>query len=218
VKRLRLLKEKNTRGELMLEALIVYPITMFLLFFVLAIFSVLYQRWNLQTIANESVTRMAQTYRLYEADESTGYVTKEQLVGVGKYRYVGNTFSHNMEEKIEERVNSYAQWRMANTSYTRNVREPVCEVTVSSDGIGRRHLELTISGEYAVPFGEFLDYFGFEGTTTYEVSAYADTVDLMDYINFVDYVDTWTSLKQFKSSIISMIDSFFGLFDNLMDG
>lgn len=213
-----MLKEKNTKGEIMLEALIVYPVTMFLLFFLLAMFSVLYQRWNLQTIANEAVTRMAQTYRLNDADESTGYVTKEELVNVGRYRYIGNTFSHKMEDKIESRISSYAQWRMANTTYTRNVREPVIDVTVSSDGIGRRHLELTISGEYAVPFGEFMDYFGFEGTTTYEVSAYADTVDLIDYINFVDYVDTWTSLKQFKSSIIGAIDSFLGLFDNIMDG
>ena len=201
----------------MLEALIVYPITMFLLFFVLAIFSVLYQRWNLQTIANEAVTRMAQTYRLNEADESTGYVSEEELVGVGRYRYIGNVFSHNMEEKISERVSSYAQWRMANTSYTKNVREPECNVEVITDGLGRRHLELTISGEYSVPFGEFLQYFGFEGTTTYEVSSYADTVDLVDYINFVDYVDTWTSLKQFKSSTIGMIDSLLGLIDNIKE-
>ena len=58
------MKEKYDKGEVMPEALIVYTITIFLLFFILAIFSVLFQRWNIQTIANESATRVAQTYNL----------------------------------------------------------------------------------------------------------------------------------------------------------
>lgn len=53
---------KNEKGEVMLESLIVYSVTIFLLFFILAIFSVLFQHWNIQTVANESVIRVAQTY------------------------------------------------------------------------------------------------------------------------------------------------------------
>ena len=60
----KVMKEKYDKGEVMLESLIVYTITIFLLFFILAIFSVLFQRWNIQTIANESATRVAQTYNL----------------------------------------------------------------------------------------------------------------------------------------------------------
>ena len=70
---------KNDKGAIILESLIVYPVTIFLLFFILAIFSVLYQRWNLQTIANESAARMAQTYRLSQADKSSGFVDETQL-------------------------------------------------------------------------------------------------------------------------------------------
>ena len=40
---------KDENGEVMLESLIVYSVTIFLLFFILAIFSVLFQRWNIQT-------------------------------------------------------------------------------------------------------------------------------------------------------------------------
>ena len=53
---------KNENGEVMLESLIVYSVTIFLLFFILAIFSVPFQHWNIQTVANESVIRVAQTY------------------------------------------------------------------------------------------------------------------------------------------------------------
>lgn len=70
---------KNEKGEVMLESLIVYSVTIFLLFFILAIFSVLFQRWNIQTIANESAARVAQTYRLMDADVETGYVSKSEI-------------------------------------------------------------------------------------------------------------------------------------------
>ena len=58
---------KNENGEVMLESLIVYSVTIFLLFFILAIFSVLFQRWNIQTIANEAATRVwkVQSFSIY---------------------------------------------------------------------------------------------------------------------------------------------------------
>lgn len=81
---------KNENGDVMLESLIVYSVTIFLLFFILAIFSVLFQRWNIQTIANESATRVAQTYKLMDADVDTGYVSKSEVAEVREYRYIWN--------------------------------------------------------------------------------------------------------------------------------
>lgn len=208
---------KNTRGAIMLEALIVYPITIFLLFFILATFSVLFQRWNIQTIANEAVGRMAQTYRLPQADESSGFVTEEQIVDVGAYRYAGNLFTKNMEKSIKDRIANYASWRLAQTTYTKSVTAPECEVEVHSDALGRRHLKLTITGEYSVPFGEILTFFGFGGTITYSTTAYADCVDIIDYINLVDYVDYQTKLNQFGSKTIGLVDAFLGMIDNILD-
>lgn len=81
------MKGKNEKGEVMIESLIVYTITI-LLFFILAIFSVLFQRWNIQTIANEAATRVAQTYKLMDADVDTGYVSKSEVTEVREYRYI----------------------------------------------------------------------------------------------------------------------------------
>lgn len=208
---------KSKKGTIMLESLIVYTITLFLLFFILAIFSILFQRWNLQTIANETVTRMAQTYRFSTADASSGYVKKDNVVNVGKYRYVTTVFTDNMEKTVDSRIQSYADSRLAKTTYTKNIVNPVCEVLVVPDAMGRRHLELTISGEYSVPFGEALVYFGFPGTTTYEVKAYADCVDIIDYVNFVDYVDRTTSLSDLGSDTLSLLNALFGLIDNIFN-
>lgn len=202
-------------GELMLESMIVYMITLFLLFFILALFSVLYQRWNIQTIANETAARMAQTYRFESTDASSGYVTKEQLIqtsrGFSLYR---NILGFDQESEMEHRISLYAKGRLARTTYTKNVVEPVCLVHVQSDAMGRRHVELTIVGEYSVPFGEMLAFFGFPGTTTYEVKAYADCLDLIDYINYVDFVKEQTGLGQIKGSIIKSVDAVIGVIDS----
>lgn len=211
-------KNQNNRGEIMLEALIVYPITIFLLFFILAFFSVLYQRWNLQIVANDTVTRVAQTYRFSTADEITGEISEEELTSVGHYRYAAEVFSHNMSESANTRADQYSSWRLAKTSYTKNVAEPECNVTVQSDSLGRRHLELTLTGSYCVPLGEALAYFGFDSTIKYEVSAYADVLDLADYMNTVDFAETQTTLQKFSGEIMGLIDSVFKLFDNLFDG
>lgn len=198
----------------MLESLIVYPMTLMLLFFILAIFSVLFQRWNLQTIANDAAARMAQTYRLNEADEISGYVTEDELTAVGPYRYVGNVFTKNMEESIDKRISDYASWRLEKSTFTKHVQEPSIKTAVIPDALGRRHLEVTITGAYTVPFGEVMSYFGFEYPIVYEVKAYATCIDMIDYINFVDYVDTQTNLS---GKLVGFIDSILALFDNIFN-
>jgi len=207
-------KKQNNSGAIMLEALIVYPVTIFLLFFILAIFSVLYQRWNIQTIANDTASRMAQTYRLTTADEITGYVSQEDLIAVGAYRYAGNLVTKNMEKSIDKRASDYASWRLKKTTYTKDVTEPTVQALVHPDSLGRRHLEVIVTGEYAVPFGEFLDYFGFEGTIVYEARAYAECIDLIDYINMVDFVDTQTNIS---GKLVGFIDSILNLIDNIRE-
>ena len=91
---------KKNSGEVMIESLVVYTITIFLLFFILALFSALYQRWNVQTIANESATRYAQTYRFDNKDVSSGYITKDQLTEVKDYRYVGDSLEISAKNEI----------------------------------------------------------------------------------------------------------------------
>ena len=207
-------KYHNSRGAIMLESLIVYPVTLFLLFFILAIFSVLFQRWNVQTIANDAAGRMAQTYRLNDADEITGYVTEDELTDVGVYRYAGNLVTKKMEKTIDKRVSDYSAWRLQKSTFAKNVTAPTIKTVVYPDSLGRRHLEITVTGEYTVPFGEMLAFFGFDSIIVCEAKAYADCVDIIDYINFVDYVDTQTNIS---CKFVGFIDSILSLFDNILD-
>ena len=205
--------KKDKNGAIMLEALIVYTITIFLLFLILAIFSVLFQRWNIQTIANESATRVAQTYRLIEADTSTGYVTSTQLTSVERYRYIFNNSAY--EDSAKSKIREYASTRLKKTTFTKDVEEPEIDVKVIHDAMARRHIEVTITGKYSVPFGEAMAYFGFPGVIEYKTTAYADCVDMIDYINTIDFIDTQTSLGQFGSKTVGLVNAVLKLFDNI---
>jgi len=204
---------KNEKGEVMLESLIVYSVTIFLLFFILAIFSVLFQRWNIQTIANESATRVAQTYKLMDADVDTGYVSKSEVAEVREYRYIWK--NTELQNSAKTKIEDYASERLKKTTFTKNVTEPQFDIKVVNDSLSRRHVEVKITGEYAVPFVQALSYFGFDSTTKYEVTAYADCVDIIDYVNTVDYVETQTSLNQFGSKTIGLVNAILKLFDNI---
>lgn len=206
-------KKNGETGEVMLESLIVYSVTVFLLFFILAVFSVLFQRWNIQTIANETATRVAQTYKLVEADTVTGNASKTNITNVKEYRYIFN--NNELENAAKKKIVEYATVRLSKTTYTKNVGEPEIKVSVIHDALARRHIEVEISGEYSVPFGEALSYFGFESTTKYKTVAYAECLDIIDYVNTVEFVENQVSLKQFNSSFVKMVDKILKLFNHI---
>lgn len=203
----------DSSGEVMLESLIVYTVTIFLLFLILAIFSVLYQGWNIQTIANETASKAAQTYKLTAADFSTGDIQKGEITKIREYRYLYK--SENLVNDVSEKIKNYATTRLSNTTYAQKVNEPEINVEVVHDALARRHLELTIKGEYTVPFGQVFSYFGIQNTTVYEKTARADCVDMIDYINTTDFVAQKSSLSGFDSSFVKMINKTLSLFHNI---
>lgn len=195
----------------MLEALIVYTVTIFLLFLVLAMFAVFYHIWNIQTIANEAASLAAQTYKLGNSPTDTGYVTLKEVCDIDEYRYMfGNDM--DLEKKADSRVKLYANTRLDHTSFVHKLAEPEISVEVKKDALASRHIEVTISETFTVPFGQALDYFGYDSTIVYEAKAYADCIDLIDYITMVDYTEQQTSLSKF-GSFVKMIDAVLKLFD-----
>lgn len=205
-------ENENNRGEIMLEALIVYMVTMLLLFLIVSIFSVLFQAWGIQVIANETATKVAQTYRLSDANITTGYATSEQIWDVSTYRYWWGNLE--LEQKVSDRVKNYAKVRLLNTSFAKQKTEPEIEVKVKKDALARKHIEVTITSQYEVPFGEILCYFGFESMLTYTVTGYAECLDLIDYINTVDFAGQQVKLGIFDSQLISMLNSILGFLKN----
>lgn len=205
---------KNDRGEIMLEALIVYGITIFLLFFVLALFSVFYHIWNVQVIANEAATRIAQTYKYRDANVDTGYVTMDQVSGLERYRYLAGA-QYTVKSAAESKIQDYINRRMDHTSFVNKVAEPDIYFEVKKDALSSWHVEVTIVQQFTVPFGSVLSYFGYNDKILYKTTAYAECIDIIDYINMVDFVGQQISLKSLGSKTVKMIDSILNLFNHI---
>ncbi len=202
---------KNQSGYIMLESLIVYLITLVLLFFILAVFCVMFQRWNIQIIANNTATSIAQSYRFKNADTMSGYTDKDEINNVDIWRYV---WGHDaeMDEAAEENSQHYIIERLARTTFTHEVSDPVITVDVEKDCLRRRHVNVTISGEYAVPLRAIMEPLGFASTTKYTVTGSAECLDLMEYLIMSDYENRM--LKPgglIKSETVSFVDSFLKL-------
>lgn len=205
----------NESGEVMLEGLIVYTITVFLLFFLLAIFSVLFQAWNVQTIANETAAKAAATYKLADSDLADPYVSVDQITGISRFRYWFDDDS--LEREAETKSFEYSQDRLQKTTYTKAVTQPEVAVQVKEDTLARRHIEVTITGEYTVPFGEALSYFGFDSIAHYETTASAECLDLIDYIDTVDFAGKQCSLDILGSSLVGAINKMMKLIHDITD-
>ena len=205
----------NESGEVMLEGLIVYTITVFLLFFLLAIFSVLFQAWNVQTIANETAAKAAATYKLADSDLADPYVSVGQITGISRFRYWFGDDS--LEREAETKSFEYSQDRLQKTTYTKAVTQPEVAVQVKEDTLARRHIEVTITGEYTVPFGEALSYFGFDSIAHYETTASAECLDLIDYIDTVDFAGKQCSLDILGSSLVGAINKMMKLIHDITD-
>ena len=205
----------NESGEVMLEGLIVYTITVFLLFFLLAIFSVLFQAWNVQTIANETAAKAAATYKLADSDLADPYVSVDQITGISRFRYWFGDDS--LEREAETKSFEYSQDRLQKTTYTKAVTQPEVAVQVKEDTLARRHIEVTITGEYTVPFGEALSYFGFDSIAHYETTASAECLDLIDYIDTVDFEGKQCSLDILGSSLVGAINKMMKLIHDITD-
>ena len=200
------------RGALMIEGLIVYLITMLLLFFILSLYMVLYQRWNIQVIANETAAKVGQTFRFPSSDLSTGEVDVSTITSIDPYRY---TSGDSWKEDSTFPADEYAKRRLSNTSFVRQSNPPEVESKAYKDALGRCHIEVNISGSYKVPFGDSLAYFGFPGVITYDATGYAQALDLSVYLSdtaFMGQISELDSLGDVSGVIdatIGVINMFF---------
>lgn len=200
----------------MLESLMVYTVTLLLLFLILAVFILLYQEWNVHTIANESVTRVAQTYKLQDANTSTGETTPEDVADIPMYRYM--TGGSSYEAAAKRRLRTYTRERLRQTTFAKEAAAPSIAAKVESDALARRHLELEITCYYRIPFGDALELIGMHNYITCNATAYAQCLDLGDYMTTVQYIDNHAGFDTITGSVGSAIDSILGYIDTLKNG
>jgi len=217
-------KWRDQRGAvLMLESLIVFTTTLFLLFLVLAMFFFMFQRYNIKIVANEMAVRAAHTYPFMDSDInllsgeiiSPAPLSHPTIDNVRPYRYMWHP--EHLEENAQTKSLNYVPERLRSI-FAIELGEPQITVNVVDNGIARRRVEVTIEGSYIVPFGGAFDFFGMNSVITYSHTSYAESLDLINYLNHIDTMQNISVILQdiylggkTISAIERMIDRLYGL-------
>ncbi len=122
-----------------------------------------------------------------------------------------------MEIAAKLKIQNYINRRLDHTSFVNKLAEPEISFEVKKDALSNRHVKVTVTEKFTVPFGEALTYFGYSNVIQYEATAYAECLDIIDYINMVDFVDQQTSLKALGSDTVKMVNSILKLFNHIAD-
>lgn len=195
-------------GEVMIESLIVYLVTFTLLFMVLALMMITYQKFTINTVASDVAVKMAQNIRFSSVDIADGEYSKDDLTSVSAYRYLFGKES-DLRAKIEKSGIKYATNRLMKTTFKGVVTKNNTDISVKliSDGPALRHITVTVKGEYKLPFDEMLDFFGLSKIKKFEAVESAECIDILDYVNYID----------FSKNIVDTIYGDFGKIGSLVD-
>ncbi|MCQ2534502.1 MAG: hypothetical protein MJ172_08055 [Clostridia bacterium] len=199
---------ENNRGEIMLEAMIIFPTIVIILFFIIALFSIYYQHWNYNIIAEEIAMRVAQTYKYTGADVLEGSVQLEEIANLSPYRYW--FYQDDFSGAAQRKANTIAKGRSNMLFGGENIS---VKTNVVKDTMGRRHVEVTFTAKYSVPFGGMFELLGIGKFTECKVVTYADCYDATNYLNTVDFVARVTNDKKLDiiSEALDLITSIFGI-------
>lgn len=175
-------RHTEENGYLILESTFCYAICMLVIILLLSAGFYLYQLAMVNVVTNEVANEVAQNYKLrYVADSAD--VTQEDVVTVGKYRYL--LFESSFKNAKRATVQRYTTSRLAKTSLAMGDSAPKVTIETVKDDIGRRHYRVTVSQKYTFLFGKILNWIGIEGKSTISASSNVQGTDILNFVNTV---------------------------------
>ena len=204
--------KQHEDGMAAIEGLFILTFMLFFLMFLLSIGFLLYQQWHVTLIANDTATRIAQSYAYPNTDPVMGYVDGSMKASMSPFRYL----TGRLERKNMIKGTKYADWSLDQLSFAYETGNPQIEIKTVFDDFAQRHVVVNITAEYEIPFGSVLEIFGMEKTVTYHGSGRAMVTDLSDMVYSCNTMKTLTS-ETLGSTIVKAVDKVGGLIHSIMD-
>jgi hypothetical protein len=176
VKKDRNLWMQDTGGEIMIESILVFIPTLFVIVFLVALGLIYYQQSNVQFVADAVAESVAMSYGYDSLDGTSMVLEKDDITGRRVCRYsLGKSETIEYAKKLGEDYGS-RMFRLTNLAKAKENSETVT-VTIESDSLGRRHAEVSVEGTYQMFFSEGLRVFGFGEQYHYEATSVAECID-----------------------------------------
>lgn len=208
------MKIRDEHGAVMLESTYCILISIIVFMFMLSFGFFLYQKAMVTIVTNDVAEEVAQTYKLRNVSDSSS-VTRSDVSGVGKYRYLFFSLSFNVTNEIK--AISLANVRLTQTSLAEEDGILYVDVETVTDDIGRRHYVVTLKQKYSFLLGDLLSFIGQADAQTLEATAYVESVDVLNYVNTVKTTQYGINEIKGNSSLLKLIDSCISLLHSIFD-
>ena len=170
-----------------IEGLLVITLMLFVLIYIWAYGFLLYQNWAVQYVATDTASKIAQTYAYPYADPITGFVSSSIRAGLSPYRYSGKS---DIESSNANRAEKYGKYQLKQTGFAQ-ARGMHIETKTVYDTVAQRHVEVTVTANYEIPFGFAMKYFGQSPYRTFTATGRAVCLDIQHYIYTIKTVDSF---------------------------
>lgn len=179
---------ENQRGEVMLEAAIIFVPVLILLMVMLSLSFFFYQEAMMTSTANEIAADIAKNYKFSTMRIGQGNITLQNIEDANMFRL---TFGKsNMAKEHRGRAETYGEIRIAAATLGLNPGDINISCEVNGSGIGRAYVKVTVSQESDYFLSGIMDMVGItEENNMFSSTAYAECVDLLGYTSMVNFTE-----------------------------
>lgn len=211
---------KKESGSTVVEASIVVPIVLMVIFVMMYLGFILYQHTLMQVIANETASSIGQIYSTKTKDPFIGFATPAELSQTEYYRNLKNSFgslggAHGaLESEVETKGNWYAKYRLKSSRLYSESEAMIVHIDFERvpGSIMQKSVVVTASATYDLPF---IKFFGVVDSTI-DVAAVgrAQCFDILDTGSTASVVsalinDTLDTAAPSAANVVKAIDEFF---------
>lgn len=183
---------KSEKGEMIIEASIIFPLILLIYGMIMFMVLVMYQKIMATTIASDTASSVAVNYGMSEKDPFFSYVEKSQLNNRSMlYREIIGT-NKKMNQPLERQAEWFAYYSLNKSRLLKAEEVKVqADLSVKSGKIMQKELVVNIKETYHIPLVSML---GIEDKVVLDISSSAECVDIISYKNMTDFV--WDEAKK----------------------
>lgn len=178
---------KSEQGETVVEASLVFPVVLFVIFFLIYVGFIMYQQTILTVIANDTAASIGQVYATPARDPFVGYTDTTALANTKLYRSIYdavdgalNGGQSEVESDNQEKGNWFARYRLISHRLFKESGDMKVNVTFENrpDSLFQKVVVVELETTYSVPIVRLL---GIQNDTIrYTAEGRATTYDILD--------------------------------------
>ncbi|MCI5655424.1 MAG: TadE/TadG family type IV pilus assembly protein [Candidatus Pseudoruminococcus sp.] len=205
MKKLRAYLKNDESGQIMLEAVIIFPLVLLIIITMLSLGFLFYQRTMLSSVASETASAIGSCYKYDQAlDERE--ITNGIVDNLRKYRM--SLRLETMKEQNKNNGNKFVKSRIGLSNLGINRKDPQIEsIDIVVDDVGRPHVTVSVSMETDFLFDDILKYLDIiDSSPKYTATSSAEIIDMTGYSSYVYFIKYFSKKAEDISKVVNICD------------